>query len=87
MLAKVPVLILPIILACLRQTLNSQCRLAGLTLLPVCLRGLQVCSDLHKPNGQYILEPTRPAVLEFIRTLPIRKVPGIGKVGGRQFSL
>ena len=34
----------------------------------------KIASDMNKPNGQYFLPPTREAVLEFIRKLPIRKV-------------
>eukprot|EP00798_Chlamydomonas_sp_ICE-L_P013199 gene13199-19034_t len=40
----------------------------------------KICSDINKPNGQYILPPTREAVLAFISTLPVRKVPGVGRV-------
>ncbi|XP_043920377.1 DNA polymerase kappa [Protopterus annectens] len=40
----------------------------------------KVCSDKNKPNGQYRIPPDREAVMNFIRDLPIRKVPGIGKV-------
>ncbi|KAM3939241.1 DNA polymerase kappa [Leptodactylus fuscus] len=40
----------------------------------------KVCSDRNKPNGQYIIPHDRQAVMDFIKDLPIRKVPGIGKV-------
>ncbi|XP_028928554.1 DNA polymerase kappa isoform X1 [Ornithorhynchus anatinus] len=40
----------------------------------------KVCSDKNKPNGQYRILPTRQAVMDFIKDLPIRKVSGIGKV-------
>ncbi|XP_035165468.1 DNA polymerase kappa isoform X2 [Oxyura jamaicensis] len=40
----------------------------------------KMCSDRNKPNGQYRISPERQAVLDFIKDLPIRKVPGIGKV-------
>ncbi|XP_066458977.1 DNA polymerase kappa [Eleutherodactylus coqui] len=40
----------------------------------------KVCSDKNKPNGQYIIPQDRQAVMDFIKDLPIRKVPGIGKV-------
>eukprot|EP00775_Hariotina_reticulata_P011310 gene11310-11460_t len=40
----------------------------------------KIASDRHKPNGQFVVESTREAVVEFLRDLPIRKVPGIGKV-------
>ncbi|XP_032532846.1 DNA polymerase kappa isoform X1 [Chiroxiphia lanceolata] len=40
----------------------------------------KMCSDHNKPNGQYRITPERQAVLDFLKDLPIRKVPGIGKV-------
>ncbi|NWX13925.1 POLK polymerase, partial [Aegotheles bennettii] len=40
----------------------------------------KMCSDCNKPNGQCKIAPNRQAVLDFIKDLPIRKVPGIGKV-------
>ncbi|XP_078071047.1 DNA polymerase kappa isoform X2 [Mustelus asterias] len=40
----------------------------------------KVCSDMNKPNGQYRIPADRDAVMDFIKNLPIRKVPGIGKV-------
>ncbi|RDX99021.1 DNA polymerase kappa [Mucuna pruriens] len=40
----------------------------------------KVCSDINKPNGQYILPNERMAVMTFVSSLPIRKIGGIGKV-------
>uniref|UniRef100_A0A8C5QF49 DNA polymerase kappa n=1 Tax=Leptobrachium leishanense TaxID=445787 RepID=A0A8C5QF49_9ANUR len=40
----------------------------------------KVCSDRNKPNGQFTISHDRQAVMDFIKDLPIRKVPGIGKV-------
>lgn len=40
----------------------------------------KVCSDINKPNGQFILPNDRMAVMTFISSLPIRKIGGIGKV-------
>ncbi|CAA6657529.1 unnamed protein product [Spirodela intermedia] len=40
----------------------------------------KVCSDINKPNGQFILPNERKAILTFISSLPIRKIGGIGKV-------
>ncbi|KAI7985196.1 DNA polymerase kappa [Camellia lanceoleosa] len=39
-----------------------------------------VCSDINKPNGQFILPNDRMAVMTFISSLPMRKIGGIGKV-------
>ena len=35
----------------------------------------KIASDMNKPNGQYIIPPSREKILNFIRKLPIRKVP------------
>ncbi|TPX71238.1 DNA-directed DNA polymerase [Spizellomyces sp. 'palustris'] len=40
-------------------------------------------SDINKPNGQKFLPVDRESIMEFVRTLPIRKVPGVGKVNER----
>ncbi|CAN1821429.1 DNA polymerase kappa [Linum perenne] len=40
----------------------------------------KVCSDINKPNGQFVLPNDRVAVKTFISSLPIRKIGGIGKV-------
>ncbi|KAK9711333.1 hypothetical protein K7432_007912 [Basidiobolus ranarum] len=40
----------------------------------------KICSDINKPNGQYMIEHTEEACLEFVKDLSIRKVGGIGKV-------
>ena len=40
----------------------------------------KVCSDKNKPNGQFVLENNKEAVLQFIKDLAIRKISGIGNV-------
>lgn len=41
----------------------------------VCMLAIaQVCSDINKPNGQFVLPNERAAVVTFISSLPIRKV-------------
>ncbi|KAM5549562.1 hypothetical protein ABKV19_000805 [Rosa sericea] len=40
----------------------------------------KVCSDINKPNGQFILPSNRMAVMTFISSHPVRKIGGIGKV-------
>ncbi|TKY71239.1 DNA polymerase kappa [Spatholobus suberectus] len=61
----------------------SVCEETGLT----CSAGMapnrllaKVCSDINKPNGQYVLPNDRMAVMTFVSSLPIRKIGGIGKV-------
>lgn len=38
----------------------------------------KVASDINKPNGQFVIPPSDVAA--FLAELPVRKVPGIGKV-------
>ena len=40
----------------------------------------KIGSDIKKPDGQYEVPRTRQAVMEFLSTLSVRKVPGIGRV-------
>ena len=46
----------------------------------------KVASDMNKPNGQFVVENDGQAVAHFIQELPIRKVPGIGRVGSVQLQ-
>uniref|UniRef100_A0A453HF46 UmuC domain-containing protein n=1 Tax=Aegilops tauschii subsp. strangulata TaxID=200361 RepID=A0A453HF46_AEGTS len=47
----------------------------------------KVCSDINKPNGQFILPNDRDAVTTFVSTLPIRKVLYSKKVHVRYGSV
>ncbi|TYK65892.1 DNA polymerase IV [Colwellia echini] len=38
----------------------------------------KIASDLNKPNGQYVITPQQ--VSGFIDTMPLSKIPGVGKV-------
>ncbi|DBA00743.1 TPA: hypothetical protein N0F65_001214 [Lagenidium giganteum] len=40
----------------------------------------KICSDMNKPNGQYLLPFDRSSIVAFVRQLSARKVGGIGKV-------
>lgn len=49
----------------------------------VVLDAAQVCSDLNKPNGQYVLPNDRDVIINFMATLPIRKVRRVTVIGLR----
>merc|ERR1740137_65471 len=59
------------------------CERTGLTasagIAPNCLLA-KVCSDMNKPNGQHQLLHNSQDILEFVSTLSIRKVGGVGNV-------
>ncbi|KAK0549852.1 hypothetical protein OC845_002920 [Tilletia horrida] len=46
----------------------------------------KICSDKNKPNGQYELSHEREAIMQFMANLPVRKIPGIGRVTERILS-
>lgn len=46
----------------------------------------KICSNMNKPNGQYVLPSERAAIMEFMRDLPSRKVNGIGRVFERELA-
>ncbi|PHM55953.1 DNA polymerase IV [Xenorhabdus sp. KK7.4] len=44
----------------------------------------KIASDINKPNGQYLISPTQ--VDDFVQSLPLRKIPGVGKVTAGRLS-
>jgi len=38
----------------------------------------KICSNINKPNGQYFLERDRNKIMEFMCSLSVRELPGIG---------
>lgn len=60
-----------------------QVRTGGLT----CSAGIapnvslaKIASDKNKPNGQCYVDASNQAILDFVRPLMVRKIPGIGRV-------
>ncbi|CAK7226769.1 hypothetical protein SBRCBS47491_006342 [Sporothrix bragantina] len=46
----------------------------------------KICSNMNKPNGQFVLENDRTVILDFMKTLPCRKVNGVGRVFERELA-
>ena len=44
----------------------------------------KIASDLNKPNGQFVLTPDE--VPAFLKTLPLSKIPGVGKVSAAKLE-
>lgn len=44
----------------------------------------KIASDLNKPNGQFVITPDEMA--PFLLTLPLAKIPGVGKVTARKLE-
>ena len=43
----------------------------------------KISSDRNKPDGQFRVQPERKVIVDFMRDLPCRKIPGIGRVNER----
>lgn len=46
----------------------------------------KIASNINKPNGQYRIASDRQTIIDFMRTLPTRKVNGIGRVFERELD-
>ncbi|KAF5491444.1 DNA polymerase kappa [Colletotrichum siamense] len=46
----------------------------------------KICSNMNKPNGQFVLPNDRTEIMNFMAKLPPRKVNGIGRVLERQLA-
>ncbi|KAG5975199.1 hypothetical protein E4U55_007797 [Claviceps digitariae] len=46
----------------------------------------KICSNMNKPNGQFVLPNDRASIMEFMRELPTRNINGIGRVLGRELQ-
>ena len=46
----------------------------------------KICSNVNKPNGQFVLPNERAEITRFVRDLPTRKVNGIGRVMERELA-
>ena len=43
----------------------------------------KIAADLRKPDGQFSVPRTREGIINFTKDLPIRRIPGIGRVSER----
>lgn len=69
----------------IRQTIFNELQLtASAGVAPVKFLA-KIASDLNKPNGQYVITPAD--VPDFLKTLPLAKIPGVGKVSAAAKAL
>jgi DNA polymerase kappa len=66
--------------AWIRTTVQEQTKLTCSVGIAANMMVAKICSDMRKPNGQFEVARTRDAIMAFVADLPIRKIPGIGKV-------
>ena len=68
----------------IRQTIFNELQLtASAGVAPVKFLA-KIASDLNKPNGQYVITPDD--VPAFLSTLPLGKIPGVGKVSAAKLE-
>lgn len=68
----------------IRQTIHKELDLtASAGIAPVKFLA-KIASDLNKPNGQYVITPDDVPV--FLKTLPLAKIPGVGKVSAAKLE-
>ena len=68
----------------IRQTISDELHLTASAGIAPIKFAAKIASDLNKPNGQYVITPeTLP---DFIRTLPLAKIPGVGKVSAAKLE-
>ncbi|WP_342322037.1 DNA polymerase IV [Kosakonia sp. BYX6] len=68
----------------IRQTIFKETQLtASAGIAPVKFLA-KIASDLNKPDGQYVITPAD--VPAFLRTLPLSKIPGVGKVSAAKLE-
>ncbi|ADO49727.1 DNA polymerase IV [[Enterobacter] lignolyticus] len=68
----------------IRQTIFDELQLtASAGVAPVKFLA-KIASDLNKPNGQYVITPDE--VPAFLTTLPLAKIPGVGKVSAAKLE-
>ena len=68
----------------IRETIHRELNLtASAGIAPVKFLA-KIASDLNKPNGQFVIAPHQ--VAEFVKTLPLAKIPGVGKVSAAKLE-
>ncbi len=68
----------------IREKINSELALtASAGIAPVKFLA-KIASDINKPNNQYTIAPEQ--VAEFMQTLPLQKIPGVGKVTAEKLA-
>ncbi|KXJ86257.1 impB/mucB/samB family protein [Microdochium bolleyi] len=75
--------------AAVQQMRDEVCQKAKITVsagIAANAKLAKICSNMNKPNGQYLLPSDRNAIMSFMRDLPTRKVNGVGRVLERELQ-
>ncbi|EFX01985.1 DNA-directed polymerase [Grosmannia clavigera kw1407] len=74
------------VVAQLRREVLEETRVTVSAGIAANTRLAKICSNINKPNGQFLLQNERSAILDFTKTLACRKVNGIGRVFERELA-
>ena len=69
----------------IRRTIFEELNLTASAGVAPCKFLAKIASDENKPNGQYVITPAQ--VSEFVKKLPLKKIPGVGKVAQQKLAL
>ncbi len=69
----------------IRRAIFDELQLTASAGVAPCKFLAKIASDENKPNGQYVITPAQ--VDEFIKTLPLKKIPGVGRVTQQKLAL
>jgi len=69
----------------IRRTIFDELQLTASAGIANCKFLAKIASDENKPNGQFVITPNE--VDEFVKTLPLKKIPGVGKVAQQKLAL
>ena len=70
----------------LRREVYEKCKITISAGIAANAKLAKICSNINKPNGQFLLPNDRNAIMAFMRDLPTRKVNGIGRVFERELD-
>lgn len=70
----------------MREEVHEKTRITISAGIAANARLAKICSNLNKPNGQFVLPRERAAIMAFMRDLPCRKVNGVGRVLERELA-
>lgn len=72
------------IAADIRKTIQSELNLTASAGISYCKFLAKIASDENKPNGQCVITPQQ--ALSFIKQLPLKKIPGVGRVSQKKLA-
>ena len=69
----------------IRRAIFEELNLTASAGIAPCKFLAKIASDENKPDGQFVIAPAQ--VDKFIKTLPLKKIPGVGKVTQQKLAL